>query len=134
MLLADRGIYDTICYVDAYFKMGWLSEDQYKTLKSNIDHLFFHETKNNQEKVVLLIPDKEHLYRRLQQRALNGSHRWMQENRVFCDVLHDCYIDNFVKLEERKTVHVIRITNNETSEANAAYIYSMITREKNGYA
>ncbi|PPE61537.1 Thymidylate kinase [Pectobacterium brasiliense] len=128
IILADRGIYDTLCYIDAYLSLGWISKEQHQTLIEHINNLFFIYTRKKRDKVILLIPNIENLSLRLRKRSFDGDTRWMQENEHFSQILHDCYLTRFITLEKLNIIKVIWLINNASVMENIVYLRDELSK------
>lgn len=97
-LIADRCIYDTLAYLDAYFHKQWISRAQHRAINEHIDHLFLEDGLPSH--VVFLIPSIEVLQRRLNLRSVHEV-RWKQDDIDFLHVLRSAYLRLYDHLVQR---------------------------------
>ncbi|RMR73146.1 hypothetical protein ALP82_200129 [Pseudomonas savastanoi pv. fraxini] len=88
-VLADRCIYDTLCYINAYQELGWITEDETRRLNEHIDRLFLPH--GFPDVLVCMLPDLHVLRERLHCRALDGELRWQHDNVALLQAVHAQY-------------------------------------------
>ncbi|KAF2394407.1 AAA family ATPase [Pseudomonas frederiksbergensis] len=113
MLLADRCIYDTLCYINAYQDLGWITADEARRLIAHIDCLFLPH--GFPGVLVCMLPDLPLLRERLRCRAVEGDLRWQHDNPALLQAVHTQYEKLFTRLSATDK-RILRLRNESADE------------------
>ncbi|MBI4141807.1 deoxynucleoside kinase [Candidatus Woesearchaeota archaeon] len=82
IVLANRCIYDADAYADAYFAMGWITQEEHGDQHSFARFAFPKELR--EPYAVVLNPLCEVVWERLQQRWLKEEKKWNEGDKEYC--------------------------------------------------
>ncbi len=112
ILIVDRSIYDSLVYIEVEYKLGELSEEQYKKLRNIVDN----SLDMIKPYTVILNPEVDEVVNRLMVRRESGSRKLRdklcarEDNADYVGLMND----EFVKLYNND--RVLRISNNEEAD------------------
>ena len=88
-IVADRCVFDTLVYVDAYLQLGWISNAEKNKISDLFQTLF--SISNLSWKIVYLAPPESWVAFRLAERWQVEAKGWREEDREYLSVVIECY-------------------------------------------
>jgi putative hydrolases of HD superfamily len=105
--ISDRCVYDTLAYVDGYFNLGWISQEQKETIINMYSFLFTSELlpKN----IIFLAPPLDWVKAKLKERSrmVNG---WREDNFEYLEAVVKSYNHIFSNNPYKLDIKVNKIT------------------------
>lgn len=115
VVIADRCVYDNFPYVQGFFDLGWVTQEQVEQHRKIYDAMFLDDLRP--QNVIFMCPPVEWVQERLTERWETKEVKWREDNFDYLHAVHSKFIEyynsfkgNLLKLEETNLEKRVTLT------------------------